>query len=164
MFCRQLRPADHLQVKSWMFCKSYYHHGIFVGPEDGVAHFTALDINKSNAEVRLDDISFFEGTKMLIRIKYDTCLPCAETTANALNHVNNPQSFGRYNLITNNCEHFATKCKTGIKQSLQIERIIHISILDHIRFFLKNNKFIKRVARYIFVTRLIMRTSLLLWI
>ncbi len=34
-----------------------------------------------------------------------------------------------YNLITNNCEHFATWCKTGISESAQVNNVISLSRL-----------------------------------
>jgi hypothetical protein len=34
------------------------------------------------------------------------------------------QEFGVYGLFTNNCEHFAVWCKTGIKKSSQVSEFI----------------------------------------
>ncbi|MBR1485765.1 MAG: lecithin retinol acyltransferase family protein, partial [Synergistaceae bacterium] len=41
---------------------------------------------------------------------------------------------GGYNLALNNCEHFAVWCKTGVKESSQVD-----NILDIITYFLMRN-------------------------
>lgn len=38
-----------------------------------------------------------------------------------------------YNLVTNNCEHFAIWCKTGLKESSQINRLIDIILTEDAR-------------------------------
>lgn len=51
---------------------------------------------------------------------------CRDSTAAACvaeEVVQKPEIWGPYNLLTNNCEHFATKCKVGTAYSLQVAKI-----------------------------------------
>jgi hypothetical protein len=50
----------------------------------------------------------------------------AETVERAKSRVGE----SRYNLVTNNCEHFSVWCKTGIHQSYQVNRILQL--LEHL--------------------------------
>ncbi|WP_354670015.1 lecithin retinol acyltransferase family protein [Paenibacillus sp. BSR1-1] len=47
-----------------------------------------------------------------------------ETIKRAYKKIN--QGEGSYNLIFNNCEHFAFWCKTGVKYSQQINQILKL--------------------------------------
>lgn len=48
-----------------------------------------------------------------------------ETVERALSRVGE----SKYNLVTNNCEHFAIWCKTGVAESFQVKRVVN-TILD----------------------------------
>lgn len=106
-----MAKGDHIKVKR----KGYYHHGIDVG-ENRVIHFTGEPGQKSGAEIKetsLEDFLF--GGKLEI-VSYSICLPTEET-------INIAKSFlgaTGYNLIFNNCEHFARYCKTKEKKSEQV--------------------------------------------
>lgn len=41
----------------------------------------------------------------------------------------------KYNLVVNNCEHFAIWCKTGIKESKQVEVILNLIPYNYIALF-----------------------------
>ena len=105
-----------------MFGKKYYHHGIFVGHEKGVCDFGGT--NKADSTVRIIDILPFidYGRRQLIRYIYtDTeCLPPDKAASNAEMIHANPLMWGPYDLLNNNCEHFATRCKIGRAVSLQV--------------------------------------------
>ena len=100
----------------------YYHHGIFLGHDKGVADFGGA--NKTEARTRIVDILQFTdyGKRRLVRINYPDgqCLPPEVAAANAEKLVEDPNRWGAYDLLKNNCEHFATKCKTGIAVSMQV--------------------------------------------
>jgi hypothetical protein len=54
-------------------------------------------------------------------LSYDSCFALEDTVALAHNSLTDPRSsFAEYNLVTNNCEHFATFVKAGMPLSLQI--------------------------------------------
>lgn len=109
-----------------MFGIKYYHHGIFISHEEGIIDFGGA--NKQDAKVRKVDLLEFTGygRRRLVRIIYpeNQCLPPELVVNNAKELLQNPSRWGPYDAIKNNCEHFATKCKTGIAVSKQaIEKI-----------------------------------------
>lgn len=56
---------------------------------------------------------------ILKRLKYRIYSP-EETVKRAYERINE----NKYNLLTNNCEHFAIWCKTGISESHQVEELL----------------------------------------
>eukprot|EP00105_Crassostrea_gigas_P032536 XP_011455569.1 PREDICTED: uncharacterized protein LOC105348005 [Crassostrea gigas] len=129
---RSLRPGDQLAVHGEMQGVEYYHHGIFISAEEGVIDFGGP--NKSKATVRSVDLLQFTdyGKRRLVRITYPKgqCLPPEVVIDNAKKLLKNPQRWGAYDMIKNNCEHFATKCKTGIAISKQVIEKIRECILN----------------------------------
>lgn len=68
------------------------------------------------------------GTKNLKNIKrilygINECLPPMEVVERATALLEGRASWEKFNVFTNNCEHFATYCKTGEAKSKQIEKI-----------------------------------------
>ncbi|XP_045176336.2 egg-laying defective protein 26-like [Mercenaria mercenaria] len=119
---RSLKRGDHIAVQGEMAGVKYYHHGIFLGHEIGVADFNGT--NKMNAIVRVIDILEFigQGKRRLIRYIYKSseCLPAEEAARNAEALAANPRLWGAYDVVKNNCEHFATRCKVGRAVSFQV--------------------------------------------
>lgn len=80
--------------------------------------------NKRDAKPRIVDLLQFTdyGKRRLIRINYinGQCLPPEVVAENAEKLVQEPSRWGAFDLLSNNCEHFATKCKTGIAVSMQV--------------------------------------------
>lgn len=115
----------------------YYHHGIFISAEVGLIDFGGP--NKREATVRSVDLLKFTdfGRKRLVRITYPKgqCLPPEVVVDNAKQLLKNPQRWGAYDMIKNNCEHFATKCKTGISVSKQVIEKIRECILNPFQVF-----------------------------
>ncbi|KAH3736333.1 hypothetical protein DPMN_042896 [Dreissena polymorpha] len=109
---RCLQKGDHIAV----FRGLYYHHAIYLG-NGMIAEIGGS--SKSLCKPRTTTIdSFRKKAKYIIRIDY-TYLESAEVVQRALEVINNPKTWGCYNLINNNCEHFATYCKTGLRWSPQ---------------------------------------------
>jgi hypothetical protein len=119
---RTLRPGDQLAVEGDMNGIEYYHHGIFISHEEGIIDFGGE--NKADATVRQVDLLQFTGygKRRLVRITYPDgqCLSPDIVVENAKQLLANPEKWGEYNALLNNCEHFAMKCKTGIAVSLQV--------------------------------------------
>lgn len=111
-----LRPGDQVAVKGYIAGEDFYHHGIYVG--DGVIDFGA----GPNGKVRKVSLEEFTGGRPLERVLYsdNNCLPPSTVIENAYKYLRNPPSCGLYDIEENNCEHFATKCKTGIAYSTQV--------------------------------------------
>ncbi|KAH3694124.1 lecithin retinol acyltransferase-like [Dreissena polymorpha] len=124
---RSLRRGDHLAVKRNQFNVEYYHHGIFLG-RDKVAEVGGA--NKQQASPRIVSIKDFTEQGDLLRIIYSPgqCFPLEEAATNAEELVANPTKWQSYGLVNNNCEHFATKCKTGTASSMQVRSKIRDAI------------------------------------
>ncbi len=107
-----MNKGEHLRVNRG----TYYHHGIYVG--DGyVIHFSGELLNKLNATILKTTITEFTNNDTLEIVIHKNCMPVSwtiETAHSCLGQQN-------YNLIFNNCEHFASYCKTGDKSSLQVK-------------------------------------------
>ncbi|MFO8039345.1 MAG: lecithin retinol acyltransferase family protein [Sodalinema sp.] len=92
----------------------YEHHGIDCG--DGtVIHYSKRE---DEATVKRTSIGAFTGGKRVYTRQYPAHY-IAETT---LQRAESRLGEREYNLLFNNCEHFATWCKTGISDSKQIRK------------------------------------------
>ena len=106
-----MAAADHLQVPRQHGL--FLHHGIDLG--DGtVAHYLeGREILRS----ALDDFS--QGQPVSV-VPHTECSPQGVTLRRAMGRIGEQN----YNLLFNNCEHFATWCKTGRHQSAQVNSVI----------------------------------------
>ena len=95
-----------------------WHHGIY---SDGkVYHFIGND--KSQATISLDSFMDFVAGRtatFIFRYPQDGCLPPNNVVANA-REIFTTKKWPEYSLLWNNCEHFATYCKTGKGYSTQV--------------------------------------------
>ncbi len=106
--------ADHLQVPRQHGL--FQHHGIDLG--DGtVAHYL------EGKEILRSSITVFASNQIISIINHDQCSKRGVTLRRAMSRIGEQ----RYNLLFNNCEHFANWCKTGSHQSLQVEELLNIS-------------------------------------
>ncbi len=106
-----MSAADHLEVPRQHGL--FNHHGIDLG--DGtIAHYLeGREILRSSIE------EFSKGSQIKI-IPHDYCSPRGITLRRAMSRIGETD----YNLLFNNCEHFAIWCKTGFHRSPQIEMLI----------------------------------------
>lgn len=109
--------GDHIKVRRLGFL--YAHHGIDMG--DGtVIHFSGEPLFPSRARVIRSDFAAFcqGGTSHVVPYPNPVRTPEAVVaTAEGL------LSAGAYCVLLNNCEHFATYCKTGKTTSYQVRRV-----------------------------------------
>jgi hypothetical protein len=56
-----------------------------------------------------------------LRLKVQRIFSDEETVQRALSRLGEK----KYNLVTNNCEHFAIWCKTGVEESVQVKQVTH---------------------------------------
>ena len=97
--------GDHIYVH----CTKFIHHGIDCG--DGtVIHYDGAKI----AQVLLS--TFNSGKQHFIK-QYGKCDPSDVVLQRAMSRLNEE----KYDLLFNNCEHFATWCKTGQHASEQVK-------------------------------------------
>lgn len=101
--------SDHLVV----FCGAYSHHGIDLG--DG----TVMHRSKTSGKIcRIAIDEFNEGRPVSIRTYKESDPPPV-----VLRRALECEGEVGYCLRSNNCEHFATWCKTGQAQSLQVRSV-----------------------------------------
>ena len=103
-----MAAADHLQVPRQHGL--FHHHGIDLG--DGtVAHYLeGREILRSSTD------DFSQGQPLTV-IAHADASPTRVTLQRAMSRIGEQN----YNLLFNNCEHFATWCKTGRHRSGQID-------------------------------------------
>jgi hypothetical protein len=150
----QLKPGDHVSVtqvrevfdvgkKNYVERTGYHHHLIYVGDEKFI-EFTGPDNNKDNATITdtLDIDKFLEGlpsTKthpkgffylIPYKMKPDSKISEEEARAGAVKTAkyfkDRPEEIGKYDVVKNNCEHFALRCKLGINRfkNTQVQKFI----------------------------------------
>jgi|GEM_PF-2209645 len=91
------------------------HYGVYDG-KGGVYHFTGF--NPDNAKIVYTSIdAFADGGKVYVDSYPKAKYTPEEIIKRAESKVGS--DFGRYNIIYNNCEHFANWCVTGVRQSMQ---------------------------------------------
>lgn len=106
-----MTAADHLQVprRHGLFL----HHGIDLG--DGtVAHYL------EGRQILRSPVADFSRGQPLSVVSYATCSPVGVTLRRAMGRLGEQN----YNLLFNNCEHFAHWCKTGRHRSRQVEQVL----------------------------------------
>lgn len=112
---RQLQRGDHVYVSY----SAFTHHGIYIGEDKVVA--LCKKPSDPSAESRVCRIStdeFADGRQVQV-LEYEPseCSPPDVVVDRALSRV----GCRGYDLVSNNCEHFATWCKTGERRSRQVE-------------------------------------------
>ncbi|XP_039156140.1 lecithin retinol acyltransferase-like [Eucalyptus grandis] len=126
----ELNPATH--IYTYRQSGLYSHHGIYIG-EDNIIHFTRTGVNKTSLDSfrregeKLHSLhSYAYGRPLLeywlMRWGTRTTLPDAKLPEEVINkawELYEGNSFGKYDLINNNCEHFAVFCRTGVRASAQ---------------------------------------------
>ena len=106
-----MSTADHLQVprRHGLF----NHHGIDLG--DGtVAHYL------EGREILRSPVSEFSQGEVVSVMEHTNASPAGVTLRRAMGRLGEQN----YNLLFNNCEHFATWCKTGRHRSEQVDSVI----------------------------------------
>jgi hypothetical protein len=118
-----LAAADHLQVPRQHGLFS--HHGIDLG--DGtVAHYL------EGREILRSSTADFSRSQPVSVVNYPegSCSPTGVCLRRAMGRLGEQN----YNLLFNNCEHFAHWCKTGRHRSAQVEGWLHSGSLGALAF------------------------------
>jgi hypothetical protein len=113
-----LAAADHLQAPRQHGL--FMHHGIDLG--DGtVAHYL------EGREILRSPVEAFSRGQAITAVAYPegSCSPVGVTLRRAMSRLGEQN----YNLLFNNCEHFAHWCKTGRHRSPQVEDWLHTGSL-----------------------------------
>ncbi|MEB3199787.1 MAG: lecithin retinol acyltransferase family protein [Synechococcaceae cyanobacterium] len=109
-----MSAADHLQVPRQHGL--FHHHGIDLG-DGSVAHYL------EGREILRSPLLEFSRGQLVSTVSYPegSCSPVGVTLRRAMGRLGEQ----RYNLLFNNCEHFAHWCKTGRHRSAQVEDWLH---------------------------------------
>lgn len=120
---KEPQPGDHIKVRR--LGGAYTHHGIYIG-NDTVIHFAppagSEILDWENARVRSTSLSaFLKAGQVQVKVyteeEKESLYPVDQIIRNARNSLGS----GNYNLIFNNCEHFANICTLGKYRSPQVE-------------------------------------------
>lgn len=116
---REPRPGDVIWANRIVKGLPYNHCGVYEGGGQ-VIHFAApkgSEISQENAVVHRTSIDrFADGCPVKI-IDYPEGYSSGETLRRARSRIGEKG----YDFLINNCDHFATKCKTGEHRSLQVD-------------------------------------------
>jgi hypothetical protein len=118
-----LAAADHLQTPRQHGL--FLHHGIDLG-DGSVAHYL------EGREILRSPVAEFSRDEPVAVVAYaeGTCSPAGVTLRRAMGRLGEQN----YNLLFNNCEHFAHWCKTGRHRSAQVEDWLHTGSLGALAF------------------------------
>ncbi len=100
--------GDHIRVP---FVLGMHHHAIAVG--DG----SVVELSKAERLVRRVPLDVFARGRRVDVVEHESCLDAEEVVKRALSRVGDVG----YDVLSNNCEHFAWWCKTGDHRSRQSE-------------------------------------------
>ena len=119
------RPAmgDHIRVNRGLYC----HHGIYVSDNE-VIHFTGKDgdsvLDWSKPEVITSDLDYFlKGDKLEVKEYTDDEIEDLYPVDHIVKYARACLGDKGYNLVFNNCEHFANTCTLGRFRSKQVENV-----------------------------------------
>jgi len=123
----EINPGDILCVNRGL----YKHYGIYIG-NSKVVHYAASDGDFGiNVSVHKTTLRKFEdgGVAQVVKLsgigKPAKQFSPEETVRRAQSRIGEKN----YNLLFNNCEHFALWCKTGMNKSGQVEKAAGTVIL-----------------------------------
>lgn len=120
----QIRPGDHLCLDRGL----YWHHTIVETVDKSNGEVNVINYSNSSKQLSQDNSSPPKnpGFSTVVRrfklknesfhvIKHETCFDPEIVVSRAKSKLGE----GKYHPLTNNCEHFALWCKTGISSSEQ---------------------------------------------
>jgi Lecithin retinol acyltransferase len=126
--------GDHIRVRRLSL---YWHHGIYIS-DDRIVQFGSGISDKRSATVGVTDLeNFARGgrVEVVVHTEHGSLFGAVgppDYRANIVHRANwlaanHPQ--GRYNLIGWNCEHAATFCVNGFRESTQVRAILFVLAL-----------------------------------
>ena len=115
-------PGDHIRVK----VNGYYHHGIYIGCEEVVQFGLPFDMYQDHSLIKVIKSSitdFLKGGFLEVRQYTKKELKSKHKNELIIEIALSKLGEGDYNLLYNNCEHFANLCVFGKKESKQVDDI-----------------------------------------
>ncbi len=139
--------GDHIRVKRMYGL--YTHHGIYVSDNE-VIHFTGTDddniMDSSKNMVISSDLNFFlKDGELEVKEYTDEEFQDLYAPDQIVAYARSCLGDDGYNLIFNNCEHFANVCTLGRFRSHQVERLLQNNGVDYMGIFSTIGGFIKEI-------------------
>lgn len=119
--------ADHLSSPRSIKGIPYEHHGIYIGKRK-VIHYSGFSNglgSKPDGEICEASVKEFESGEGSQVVRYTRSFAPEEVLRRAHSCLGECD----YNLVRNNCEHFAVWCKTGRLVSHQCDRVVRTASL-----------------------------------
>lgn len=125
-----MENGDHIAVLKNNQGIQYFHHGIYVKPNK-VIHFAGTDKKSAKVE-KVTILHFLIEYLSLVKFIYpdEMCLSPTEVIQTAEMYLMGTKKWDKYCIVTNNCEHFATFCKTGKPKCNQKFSVIISGIIN----------------------------------
>lgn len=116
--------GDHIRVNRGM----YYHHGIYV-TDLHVIHFASItpghEMDPNEASIIDTTLEqFLKGGECEKRIYTEEEEKSKRSPQEIVSYAYSRLGDKGYNVVSNNCEHFANECVFGRKQSEQVNKVI----------------------------------------
>lgn len=112
--------GSHLKVARM----GYSHHGIYLG-NGYVIHYAGLCEGLKSAPIEITTLDTFQGkAKKIEVVSYEgiKCFSPEKIIERAMSRLGEDS----YHLVTNNCEHFASWCITGLAESKQVKKVAKV--------------------------------------
>lgn len=122
----QSKMGDHIRVSRGI----YTHHGIYISDKE-VIHFTGVDDDNildwsKNEVIKTDLEDFLRGGTLEVKVYTEEELDDLYPVEHIVHYARGCLGDAGYNLVINNCEHFANMCTLGRFRSKQVERVFAI--------------------------------------
>jgi len=124
--CKNPKKGDHIRVSRGV----YNHHGVYIKDEE-VIHFTGVDNDSvldwsKNEVIKTDLADFLRGGTLEVKEYKEDELDDLYPIEHIVHYARGCLGDAGYNLVINNCEHFANMCTLGRFRSKQVERVFDI--------------------------------------
>ena len=116
----ELNPGDHIYCYRGTF---FSHHGIYAG-EGKVWEYDGKTM--SDAEIKLSPLSVFSRGDKVNRLNYDADFSAEEILQRAASR----KFEAEYNVISNNCMHFAFWCRLASEESAKATEEVFTLLLN----------------------------------
>jgi len=128
-----MQPVKPLQIGDIIFTDYIHirHYGVYAGKGRVIHHAGENSIFDANIGIREISLMQFAKDKKFVVVQFVENHAESKNLSReeAVRHVRSRMGERSYNLIFNNCEHFALWCKTGKSKSIQVERAITVAIV-----------------------------------
>jgi hypothetical protein len=104
--------GDHIKVRRL----GYWHHGIYLG-NGRVVQYSGEPIPTPDSRIGTVLIEEFSQGKTVVVVSYAVAFSADRVVKRAISRLGEQS----YDFRFNNCEHFATWCKTGVNKSQQTQ-------------------------------------------